>query len=183
MDHIEGTILATPHGQEKYDTVCKELLSNRQIMSRVLKRFAKEYKNCSTDEIEKLYIEPETVFISKEAVERNQTNRNIEGVNTEDRTINEGTIYYDVMFDAIYPQSEKQMMGMIINVEAQNDFYPGYEIETRGIYYAARKLSSELRTINRHTNYSELKKVYSIWICMGENVPEKEANTVMNCYQ
>ena len=37
MGHMKGTILATPRGQEQYDAVCKELLSNRQIMSRILK--------------------------------------------------------------------------------------------------------------------------------------------------
>lgn len=178
MGHMKGTILATPRGQEQYDAVCKELLSNRQIMSRILKRFVKEYENCPVEEIENIYIEPESFFIASEAVERNQTNRDIVVMNLEDRTINEGTIYYDIMFRACYPGSNGKTMGLIINVEAQNDYYPGYEIETRGIYYAARKLSSELKSINRYTNYADLKKVYSIWICMGENVPKKEENTV-----
>lgn len=178
MGNIKSTILATPYGQEKYDAICKELLGNRQIISRVLKRFAREYETCSVEEIENLYIEPESILISGEAVERNRTNQDITGMNTEDKTINEGTVYYDVMFHACYPDHTGKRIGLIINVEAQNDYYPGYELETRGIYYAARKLSSELKAINRNTNYGNLEKVYSIWICMGEHVPDKEANTV-----
>lgn len=138
MGNIKSTILATPYGQEKYDAVCKELLGNRQIISRVLKRFAREYETCSVEEIENLYIEPESILISGEAVERNRTNQAIIGMNTEDKTINEGTVYYDVMFHACYPDNTGKRIGLIINVE----------------------------------------KVYSIWICMGEYVPDKEANTV-----
>ena len=32
---------------------------------------------------------------------------------------------------------------MIINVEAQKSFYPGYEIVTRGIFYSARMISAQ----------------------------------------
>lgn len=178
MSDIKNTILATPNGQEQYDTICKELLSNRQILARLLKRFVKEYKDCDVCTIENKCIEPGSIRISKEPVERNLTNMQICGINTEDKTINEGTIFYDIMFRAAFPDNQGKEIGLIINVEAQSDFYPGYGIESRGVYYAARKLSSELRSIGRNTDYSALEKVYSIWLCMGRNVPKKEADTV-----
>lgn len=34
---------------------------------------------------------------------------------------------------------------MYIIVEAQNAYYKGYPIEMRGVYYAARRLSSQLK--------------------------------------
>lgn len=43
-------------------------------------------------------------------------------------------------------------------------------------YDAARRLSSQLKSINNSTNYGCLQKVYSIFICMG-NVPDYEAGT------
>ena len=66
---------------------------------------------------------------------------------------------------------------MYLNLEAQSDYYPGYPIEPRGIYYAARRLTAQLKKIDKDTNYGALQKVYSIWLCMG-NVPVYEENTV-----
>ena len=42
-----------------------------------------------------------------------------------------------------------------------------YDIMFRAVYYAARRLNSELTKIDNHTNYWEFKKVYSICLCMG----------------
>ena len=62
-------------------------------------------------------------------MERNLSN--IEGLNTEDKTLNEGNIYYDIVFSALYPKEEGRYIGMYINLEMQQDMYPVYEIETR----------------------------------------------------
>ena len=55
------------------------------------------------------------------------------------------------------------------------------EIETGrivggGVCYAATLLSGQLEKEIESGDYDQLKKVYSIWICM--NAPEKDANTV-----
>lgn len=65
---------------------------------------------------------------------------------------------------------------MYIIAEAQNAYYKGYPIEMRGVYYAARRLSSQLKSISHETNDGCPQKVYSIWICMGD-VPGHEAGT------
>ena len=66
---------------------------------------------------------------------------------------------------------------MYLNLEAQSDYYPGYPIEPRGIYYASRRLTAQLKKVDKDTNYGSLQKVYSIWLCMG-NVPVYAENTV-----
>ena len=65
---------------------------------------------------------------------------------------------------------------MIINVEAQNDFYPGYPIIKRGIYYLARMISSQYGTVFTQSHYEKIQKVYSVWICM--NPPKERKNTI-----
>lgn len=47
----------------------------------------------------------------------------ISGMDTEDKSVREGTVTYDIRFRAIVPDSEEQI-ALIINVEAQNDFTP-----------------------------------------------------------
>ena len=57
-------------------------------------------------------------------------------------------------------------IALIINVEAQNDFYPGYPLIKRGIYYCCRMISSQYGREFTGPHYEKIKKVYSIWICI-----------------
>ena len=82
----------------------------------------------------------------------------------------EGSIYYDIRFCASVPGNGERIR-LIINVEAQKDYYPGYQIPTRGVFYCARMISSQMGSEFVNAEYDDIKKVYSIWICM--NVPEK----------
>ncbi len=54
---------------------------------------------------------------------------------------------------------------MIINVEAQKDYHPGYPLVSRGIFYSARMLSAQLHKDFDVPDYGQIKKVYSIWLC------------------
>lgn len=47
----------------------------------------------------------------------------------------------------------------------------------RGIYYGAREISSQLGVLTGRTNYNDVEKVYSVWIC-NENIPKELQNTV-----
>ena len=83
----------------------------------------------------------------------------------EDKVPNEGTITYDIRFYAYVP-SKRKRIKIILNLEAQKNFYPGYQIVTRGIFYGGRMISAQLDTEFEIPEYDDLKKVYSIWICM-----------------
>ncbi len=180
MRHIENTLIATDPGKERYDATLKELMSDRQFLSRILKRFVPEYKETSLYDLEFRFIESQSIQVASIPVGRNLTNAispTIEGLNTEDKTLNEGNIYYDIVFKALYPNDQGKYIEMYINLEMQQRYHNRYEVEQRGLFYAARRFSSQLRTISGDTDYSILKKVYSIWLCMGEDVPDKVSNT------
>ena len=85
-------------------------------------------------------------------------------MNSESSSINEGTVYFDVRFNATIP-STKEPITLIINVEIQTKDKPGYELVTRGIYYCARMISEQYGTVFTNEHYEKLQKVYSIWIC------------------
>ena len=99
----------------------------------------------------------------------------IHGIGTEDATQTEGTVTYDIRFLASLPSSDGKIR-MILNVEGQNNFYPGYPIIKRGIYYCSRMISSQYGSEFTETHYEKIRKVYSIWIC--PNPPKKRENTV-----
>lgn len=172
---IESVLSSVDQNKMNRDTACKNLMKNRQLLARLLKGFVPEYKDCDLKEIEEKLIEPDSIRVSSVALERDRTE--ISGIDTEDGSETEGTVHYDLYFRAMYPGGNGEYIGLLINLEFQNDYYPGYPLEKRGYFYAARILTSQLKEINKDTNYGNLKKVYSIWLCIGDNLPKKEMNT------
>lgn len=157
-----------------YDEACKQLLANKQILAWIIKTCVEEFRECSIKDIAEKHIEgiPE---IGEAAVHRDEAAEFIGASGTEDVTITEGTVTFDIRFRATVPVSD-ELMELIINVEAQNDFYPGYPLVKRGIYYGSRMISGQYGTVFEKSHYELLKKVYSIWICM--NPPKYRRNTI-----
>ena len=82
----------------------------------------------------------------------------------EDKSEREGTVFYDIRFTAVAP-SDGKPIRLIINIEAQNNFHPGYPLLKRAIYYCSRMISSQYGTVFTKSHYEKIEKVYSIWIC------------------
>ena len=152
--------------QARFDESVKRLLSNKQILARIMKECIEEYADCSIDEIISL-IEPSSA---------NRSAETISGRNTEDSSIEDGTVRYDVLFDAALPGSNDRV-GLIINVEGQNDFNPGYSLIRRGLYYCSRLISGQKGHEFEHSAFDDLVKVYSLWICMRPTKPAQNTIT------
>lgn len=175
MDTAFASELEIAANKSKLDNVCKRLLSEKNILAWIMKECLEEYKDCTIAEIAEHYIEG-TPQVADIAVHPNQTNASkIVGMNTEDTSINERTIYFDIRFFASAPSSG-ELIRLIINVEAQNNYHPGYPLTKRAIYYLSRLISAQYTTEFDHSEYDKLKKVYSVWICM--NPPVERRNTI-----
>ena len=174
---IETTIAQGIHATNDsagYDEACKRILSEKSVLARIMKACLEEYKDCDVNEIAEKYIEG-TPQVAAVPVLPDEGSTIITGIDTEDKSKREGTITYDIRFRAIVPGSGERI-SLIINVEAQNDFYPGYPIITRGVYYCSRSISSQYGREFTDSHYEKIKKVYSIWICMTP--PKYRANTI-----
>ena len=68
------------------------------------------------------------------------------------------------------------MIRLIINVEGQGKFYVGYPLLMRAIYYCCRMISAQHGTEFVHEEYQNIKKVYSVFICM--NPPKNRQNSI-----
>ncbi|MEE1258484.1 MAG: hypothetical protein UHN47_18560 [Lachnospiraceae bacterium] len=158
----------------EYDENVKYLLSEKIILAHILVYAVKEYFGMKPEDVAEL-IEgmPQ---VSKVAVNPGESNMpEIIGDNVEDATPNEGKVTYDIRFRALAPERDA-LMQLIIDVEAQKDYYPGYDLLTRGIYYGARMISAQKGAEFLEDDYDKIKKVYSIWICM--NAPSYAENTI-----
>ena len=159
-----------------YDAACKRLLSEKIILAWIVKSCLEEFRDYDVKDIASRYIEGEPQ-VSEVPVAPDETNAAtvIHGIGTEDATQTEGTVTYDIRFLASLPSSNGKIR-MILNVEGQNDFYPGYPILKRGIYYCSRMISAQYGTEFTHSQYQKIKKVYSIWVCMAP--PEERRNSI-----
>ena len=163
-----------------YDAACKRLLSEKIILAWIMKNCLEEYRDCDVEEIAEKYIEG-TPQVGEVAVAPDESNHVsvIQGVGNEDTSLTEGTVFYDIRFLAIAPVFG-ELIRLIINLEAQNDFYPGYPLIKRGIYYCSRMISAQYGTEFTNSHYENIKKVYSIWICM--NPPKNRENSITRYY-
>ena len=162
----------------QYDAACKRLLSERIILAWIMKACVEEFRDCEIHEIAAKYIvgTPQVGVVPVDPDESNGTVQGeVAGTGVGDATMTEGTVTYDVRFMAAAPVSG-ELIRLIINVEAQNNFYPGYPLIKRGIYYCSRMISAQCGTEFVNAHYEKIKKVYSIWICM--NPPKNRKNTI-----
>ncbi len=169
--------IETAGNRSRYDAACKRLLANKRILAWIMKDCTEEYRDIPVEEIAEKYIEG-TPLISAIPVMPDvvaSDAENIAHAGTEDTSVNEGTIFYDIRFNAIAP-SKKGLICLIVNVEAQYKSNPGYPLLKRGIYYGSRMISAQYGTVFTDTHYEKIQKVYSIWICM--DVSKSRQNSI-----
>ena len=158
----------------KLDAMCKRILANKVILAWILKECLEEYKGYSCSEVVDC-IEG-TPEISEKPVHLDEVMpEKITGIGTEDKTVTEGTVTYDIRFTAKIPGTDYKV-HLYVNIEAQNDYEPGYPLIKRGIYYCCRMISAQYQREFTKSHYENLKKVYSLWICI--NPPEERKNTI-----
>jgi len=167
--------LRITQAKAKYDEACKRILSEKPILARLMKECLEEYRDCDVNDIAEKYIEG-TPQVSEIPVMPDDVRPVITGMDTADKSLHEGTITYDIRFYALVPGEGRQSMVLIVNVEAQGDFNPGYPILMRGIFYCCRMISSQYGREFTNAHYEKIKKVCSLWICM--NPPKYRRNTI-----
>ncbi|WP_299141836.1 PD-(D/E)XK nuclease family transposase [uncultured Dialister sp.] len=129
-----------------------------------------EFKDCSIADIRDRYIIgiPETASVPVLPDETNAAAMvnadRISGERTEDTSVTEGKVTFDIRFRAITPCNE--LVQLIINIEAQRSRHTSYPLMKRAMYYVSRLISSQYGVDFDKAQYGKIKKVYSIWLCM-----------------
>lgn len=164
-----GNAINAADTDAQYDDKAKRLLSNKIILAHILVKTIDEFKGMKPEEIVP-YIEGEP-FISVVPVEPGLTNmvtgkngQRIVGLNTENVEINEGLIRFDIIF---YVRMKDGISQVIVNLEAQKDEPTSYHILNRAVFYVSRLISSQKERDFVKTNYNDIRRVFSIWVCMN----------------
>lgn len=165
---IKNAILAAKD-EAQYDESAKRLLGQKSILAHILVKTVDEFYGMNPEDVVPL-IEGEP-YISTVSVEPGLTNQSIEndgprikGLNTENEEKDEGFVRFDIVF---YVRMRDGISQIIINVEAQKDEPDKYDILNRAIFYVSRLISSQKERDFESTNYDDIRRVYSIWVCMN----------------
>ncbi len=159
-----------------YDTNIKLLLADKQILARILKYAVQEFKEMAVSDI--MSSIGDDIDIGTKPLDAGLSNLGrINLSNTEDNVPGEGKIFFDIRFSAYHREME---MKFLVNVEAQRSTAPsklGYHLENRIIFYLARMISAQKQTEFFHSDFDNIKKVRSIWICIdngedGDSIEE-----------
>lgn len=171
--NLSTIIDAIDPDKAKYDKNVKEFLSDIQVLARIVKYTIKEVEHLSIEEIMKC-IDVKSIETGKAKVNPGLTNLGkVESLQTENSVPGEGYITFDIRFILRYDEEE---LEIIINIEAQKSTDHnalGYHLENRIVFYLARLISSQKETQFHHSEYDDIKKVYSIWICMDAEDDEE----------
>ena len=153
----------------QYDDRAKRLLGNKSILAHILVKTIDEFKGMDPkDAVSYIEGEPFIGVVPVEPgltnIEREENGQRIVGLNTENAEINEGLIRFDIIF---YVRMKDGISQVILNVEAQKDEPTGYHILNRAVFYVSRLVSSQKERDFVKTNYNDIKRVFSIWVCMN----------------
>ena len=150
----------------QYDNKAKRLIGHKIILAHILVNTVEEFKGMNPADVVQ-YIEGEP-HIGSVPIDGGVTNvekqEKVIRLNTENSEINEGMIRFDIIF---YVRMQDGLSQIIVNVEAQKAEPSSYDILNRAIFYVSRMISSQKGRDFVKSNYNDIKRVYSIWICMN----------------
>ena len=171
MEEYISRIMTAAEGRERLDSEIKQVLADKQILAMFLIHATEEFNGCDKETaMAAIDGEPEVGTVRVEP-----GMHKVRGEATESVINDEGKVFYDIRCHAVTPDDRR--IKILINIEAQGNYYPGYPLESRGVFYCSRMISEQMDTEFEGDDYGKLKKVYSIWVCI--NSPSYAANSIV----
>lgn len=132
-----------------YDALCKKVLSYKLVIAYILQQVVEEFKELSIEDIILNYIHDE---LSDELIST---------LIVGDKEVSSGEIRLDLFFSTNDPKKRK---GILFDIEAQHSRKLKYKLDDRMQYYSATMLKMQKNVTFTKSHYSNLYKIYSIWI-------------------
>ena len=162
--NLAGSIETTDELVRRYNENVCNILADPQILGYILINTMTEFRHW---ELSDIIDSIGDVRIRNTMVDPGYSNYGkLVGEQNVDLVPGEGEVRYDIRFSVHHG---KEQIKILLNVEAQKTTDSkklSYHIENRVQYYLARMLSAQKNTEFFHSDYDNIKKVVSIWICM-----------------
>lgn len=173
---FENTVNADPAGM-KYDASMKKILACIPIASQIVKETVPEFSDMSLDDIGKCFLKVYPACVGVDTDTTHPIARQAIGLSTEDKSVNEGEVTYDVRLLVQNPKTQEESL-LIINLEAQNISNAkqlGYDLVKRAVYYASRLISAQKGEFFIKSDYDKICKIYSIWLVESPDPGERNS--------
>ena len=149
--------------QGDYDEHCKRLLADRQVIARVLAGTLDEFAGVPVELVQAELIEGEPTLDAP--MGRDDPGRPLLLVD-EDAVVGEGLVRFDVRARVRVPADDDEPRLMELDVEPQGRMPAGYPLLSRALYYCARMISQQGAGVVAGSDYGQLRKVVSVWVCL-----------------
>ena len=185
MNTAIANTVAAANDKAQYDEYAKRLIAQKIILAHILAKTVDEFRDMKPEDIvahiegdPKVGIVPVDPGMTNAARPTDAStlyvsDHRLAGLNTEHSEINEGMIRFDIIF---YVRMKDGLAQVIINIEIQKDEPTQYFLLNRAIFYVSRMVSSQKGRDFVHQNYNDMKRVFSIWLCM--NMPSNSMSYV-----
>ncbi len=159
----------------QYNNHILNILKDKTVLAYILSFVVSEFKGYTAESIIETIGEPKVHKVPVEPGMKRKRSETIRGESTDSIIPGEGMIFFDILFTTY--AGTKNPVKLYINIEAQRKFSPGYDIVTRAIVYGARMISEQIEAEAVTSNYDNVKKVYSIWLCL--NAPKSVQDSII----
>ena len=185
MNTAIANTVAAANDKAQYDEYAKRLIAQKIILAHILAKTVDEFRDMKPEDIvahiegdPKVGIVPVDPGMTNAARPTDAStpyvsDHRLAGLNTEHSEINEGMIRFDIIF---YVRMKDGLAQVIINIEIQKDEPTQYFLLNRAIFYVSRMVSSQKGRDFVHQNYNDMKREFSIWLCM--NMPSNSMSYV-----
>ena len=164
------------------DTFAKRLFRCPEIIAWLVKTCIPEFQKMKPSDILNDWLSKSEMRIGTDPVAQDVVRRSVPAVGTEDKSVTDGTVFYDFRTELALPETLDNTSQLILNIEMQKDYKNWLVILKRVIYYLCRLISRQPgELMDGKEDYSRLCRVCSIWILPA--VPKRLANRVLHLRQ
>lgn len=164
------------------DTFAKRLFRCPEIIAWLVKTCIPEFQKMKPSDILNDWLSKSEMRIGTDPVTQDVVRRSVPAVGTEDKSVTDGTVFYDFRTELSLPETLDNTSQLILNIEMQKDYKNWLVILKRVIYYLCRLISRQPgELMDGKEDYSRLCRVCSIWILPA--VPKRLANRVLHLHQ
>lgn len=175
---VAATLRATSSDPTK-DKHAKSILRHRPILAKILQQVEPVYADLTLEEIGDLIDPPSIKCVP---VAEHLPAARIDGIESADTIIGEGSVNFDVFFQAALPNEKttKNSYSIYVDIEPQGILHPGYSLNKRALYYVSRMISRQIQSLaDPKAAYDAIQKVCSIWICFADGCSKKAQGSVV----
>ncbi|MCR4573760.1 MAG: hypothetical protein K5787_08335 [Lentisphaeria bacterium] len=181
--YLTGLGITLSNGDDlRKDTFAKRLFRCPDIVAWLVKTCVQEFQEMEPSEIIGGWLSKANLRIGTEPVGQDVIRPSVPAIGTEDKSVTDGTVYYDFRTELALPGAPPKAPLLILDMEMQKDYENWLVIHKRVIYYPCRLVSRQPgELMDGREDYARLCRVCSIWILPV--VPSHMANRVLRICQ